>query len=119
MSFSICCTYIVHSRDEILSDEELDNVAGGTFAESYSDAQSFEKLGVKIFENELVGVPLLDHEGFANLRSAFDKYGVKIIDDGSIWGDLTGKSKANQYFIDGKEVSREDAWKHINARFGK
>ena len=106
-------------KDEILSDEELDGVAGGTFAESYNDAQSFEKLGVKIFENKLAGIPLLDHEGFVNLRAAFDKYGVTIKDDGSIWGDLTGKSKANQYFIGGNEVSREDAWKHINAQFGK
>ena len=106
-------------KDEILKDEELDNVAGGTFAESYSDAQQFEKLGVKIFKNDLVGVPLLDPEGFVNLRAAFEKYGVTIRDDGSIWGDLTGKSKANQYFIGGKEVSREDAWKHINAPFGK
>ncbi len=106
-------------KDEILSDEQLDNVAGGTFAESYSDAQAFEKLGVKIFKNDLVGVPLLDHEGFVNLRAAFDKYGVTIKDDGSIWGDLTGKSKANQYYINDKEVSREDAWKYINAQFGK
>ncbi|MBQ3444415.1 MAG: hypothetical protein IJG33_14360 [Selenomonadaceae bacterium] len=106
-------------KDEILKDEELEQVAGGTFAESYSDAQQFEKLGVKIFKNDLVGVPLLDPEGFVNLRAAFDKYGVTIKDDGSIWGDLTGKSKANQYYIDGKEVSREDAWKHINAQFGK
>ena len=106
-------------KDEILSEDELDNVAGGTFAESYGDAQAFEKLGVKIFKNDLAGVPLLDHEGFVNLRNAFDKYGVTIKDDGSIWGDLTGKSKANQYFIGGKEVSREDAWKHINAQFAK
>ena len=106
-------------KDEILKDEELDQVAGGTFAESYSDAQAFEKLGVKIFKNDLVGVPLLDPEGFVNLRAAFDKYGVTIKDDGSIWGDLTGKSKANQYFIGDKEVSREDAWKHINAQFNK
>ena len=106
-------------KDEILKDEELDQVAGGTFAESYSDAQQFEKLGVKIFKNDLVGVPLLDPEGFVNLRAAFDKYGVTIKDDGSIWGDLTGKSKANQYFIGDKEVSREDARKHINAQLNK
>ena len=106
-------------KEELLDDEQLDNVAGGTFAESYSDAQSFEKLGVKIFKNDLAGVPLLDHEGFVNLRAAFEKYGVTIKDDGSIWGDLTGKSKPNQYFIGGKEVTQAEAWKHINAQFGK
>lgn len=106
-------------KDEILKDEELDRVAGGTFAESYSDARAFEKLGVKIFQNELVGVPLLDHEGFVNLRAAFEKYGVTLKDDGSIWGDLTGSSKANRYFIGEKEVTQAEAWKHINAQFGK
>ena len=106
-------------KDEILKDEELDRVAGGTFAESYSDAQAFEKLGVKIFENDLAGVPLLDHEGFVNLRNAFEKYGVTLKDDGSIWGDLTGSSKANQYFINGKKVTQDEAWKHINAQLGK
>lgn len=104
-------------KDEILTEEQLDNVAGGTFAESYSDAQSFEKLGVKIFKNELAGVPLLDPEGFKNLRAAFDKYGVTIKDDGSIFGDMVGTSKANEYYIGGKKVSRDEAWKHINAQF--
>ena len=106
-------------KDEILKDSELDQVAGGTFSESYGDAQQFEKLGVKIFKNDLVGVPLLDPEGFANLRNAFEKYGVTIKDDGSIFGDITGTSKANQYFINGNKVSRDEAWKHINAQFGK
>ena len=104
-------------KDEILKDSELDQVAGGTFAESYGDAQQFEKLGVKIFKNDLVGVPLLDPEGFANLRNAFEKYGVTIKDDGSIFGDLVGTSKANQYYLNGKEISRDEAWKHINAQF--
>ena len=106
-------------KDEILSDEQLDNVSGGTFAESYSDANEFEKYGVKIFETKLAGIPILDHEGFVNLRAAFDKYGVKIIDDGSIGTDLLGTSKSNQYFIGDKEVSREEAWKHISAQFKK
>jgi len=107
-------------KDEILSDDQLDQVAGGTFAESYGDARNFEKLGVKIFSGEsLVGVPILDHEGFANLRGAFEKYGVTIKDDGSVFGDIVGTSKANQYFINGKQVSRDEAWKHINAQFGK
>ena len=106
-------------KDEILSDNELDNVAGGTFAESYSDANAFEKLGVKIFETKLAGVPILDHEGFVNLRNAFEKYGVTIKDDGSLGGDIMGTSKPNQYFIGDKLVSRDEAWKHINSQFGK
>lgn len=106
-------------QEEILNENELENVVGGTFKESYNDAVEFEKLGVKIFENKILGVGLLDHEGFVNLRNAFDKYDVTIKDDGSIFGDLTGKSKPNQYFIGGKEVTQSEAWKHIKAQFDK
>ena len=94
-------------------------MAGGTFAESYNDAKAFEELGVKIFKSDLVAIPLLDHDGFVNLRNAFEKYGVTIKDDGSVFGDIVGTSKANEYFIGDKQVSREDAWKYINAQFGK
>ena len=106
-------------KDEILKDEQLDEVTGGTFTESYSDAREFEKLGVKIFKNDIAGIPLLDHEGFVNLRNAFKEYGVTIKDDGSIGGDLLGTSKANEYFIGDKSVSRDEAWKYINAQFKK
>ena len=67
----------------------------------------------------MLGVPLLDHEGFVNLRAAFNKYGVTIKDDGSIFGDLIKTSKANEYYVDGKQVSRDEAWQHINAQFNK
>ncbi len=109
----------INDELEQLSDEELDHVAGGTFAESYSDANQFEKLGVKIFENDILGVPLLDPAGFKNLRSAFTKYGVTLQDDGSIGGDLMGTSKANKYFIGGKEVTQAQAWEHVKAQLGK
>ena len=46
------------------------------------------------------------HTEFVKLRDAFKNYGVIIKDNG-------GLINQNQYFINGKEVSRDEAWKHI------
>ena len=102
----------INAELEQLSDEELEKVAGGTYLESGSDAKKFKELGVKIYENEILGVPILQSAEFAKLREAFNKFGVTIKDNGGI-------INANEYFIGDKKVSRDDAWNHINAQFKK
>ena len=100
-------------KDEILKDEELDNVAGGTYLESWADAIKFKEngvdLGIPIVGNTIA---IMGHDEFVKLRDAFNKYGVTIKDNG-------GLLNANEYFIDGKLVSRDDAWKHIEAQLKK
>lgn len=98
-------------KDEILNDEELDKVAGGTYIESASDALRFKKLGIEIAP-EIAGVPVLTHNEFVKLRETFNQYGVTIKDHGGLVNE-------NEYFIGGKKVSRDEAWKHIEAQFGK
>ena len=99
-------------KDEILKDDELDRVAGGTYLESADDAKRFKELGVNIYNNDIAGVPVLMHDEFVKLRATFEKYGVSIKDHGGLINE-------NQYFINGKSVSRDEAWKHINAQFSK
>ena len=89
-----------------LSDDQLENVAGGTYLESADDAKKFKAMGVSVYDNEFLGVPVVK---FANLRSAFEKYGVTIKDNG-------GLVNANEYYIGGNKVSRDDAWKHIQSQ---
>ncbi|MBR6711427.1 MAG: hypothetical protein IKI76_00305 [Selenomonadaceae bacterium] len=100
-------------KDEILKEEQLNQVAGGTIAESYDDADRFEALGVHVYCND-PGVPLNDlyTETMMTLQDTYQKFGVRAM----TYGD---DHRANIYFVDGKEVSREDAWKHINAQFNK
>lgn len=98
-------------KDEILKDEQLNQVAGGTIEESYQDADRFEALGVHVYCNE-PGIPVNDlyTETILNLHDAYKKFGVNAI----TYGD---DRRSNKYFVDGKEVSREEAWKHIYAQF--
>ena len=96
-------------KDEQLDDAQLDNVAGGTYLESANDAKKFSELGIKIYDIDVAGIPVLMHNEFVKLRDTFQQYGVTIKDHG-------GLMNANEYFIGGKPVSRDDAWKHINAQ---
>ena len=102
----------INAELEQLSDDELEAVAGGTYLESSDDAKKFQALGIKIYEGEIFGVPILQSAEFAKLRDAFNKYGVTIKDNGGI-------INANEYFIGDKKVSRDDAWKYINNQVGK
>ena len=97
-------------KDEQLTDAQLNDVAGGTYVQSASDALKFKELGVKVYDTEIAGVPVLMHDQFIKLRETFQKYGVTVEDHGGLTND-------NKYFIGGEEVSRDAAWKHITAQF--
>ena len=97
-------------KDEQLTDEQLDNVAGGNYLESASDALKFKDLGIKVYDTDIAGVPVLTHDQFVKLRETFQKYGVTVEDRGGLIND-------NKYFVGGKQVARDDAWKHIQAQF--
>lgn len=92
-----------------LSDDQLENVAGGTYLESADDAKKFKAMGVSVYDSEVLGVPELHGKEFSKLRSAFEQYGVTVKDRGGI-------INANEYYIGGNKVSRDDAWKHIQSQ---
>lgn len=94
---------------ELLNDEQLDEVAGGTYLESSSDAMKFQKLGIDLGIKDVMGIAVMGHDEFVKLRDTFQKYGVTIKDHGGFVND-------NEYFIGGNKVSRDDAWKHIQAQ---
>lgn len=96
--------------DEILSDDELDAVAGGNYTETNQDLENFEAMGMKIY----VQAPELTatyHYTLNNLINAFQKYGVKY--------DYDFGTRANRYFVDGKELNHEEVWSYIKSQSGK
>ncbi len=95
---------------EAMNKEELEQVAGGTYLESGSDAKKFKEIGVNLYDSSIFGVPIIND--FNKLREAFNQYGVTIKDNGGI-------INANEYFIGDKKVSRDDAWKHIYEQLKK
>lgn len=89
-------------KDEILSDEELDGVAGGTRLETYADGDELVKRGLLSEEDALSS---------SKVREAIHKLGYKYVDHGGV--KMFG-GKDNEYFNKkGESVSREDFWKNF------
>ncbi|MBR6013677.1 MAG: hypothetical protein IK062_07840 [Selenomonadaceae bacterium] len=91
-------------EDEILSEEELDNVAGGTRIETYSDGNELYKRGLLTEEQAIHSAPV---------REMLHKLGYSgYVDNGGI-------IKSNIYTDkNGNNISREDFWKNFDAENG-
>ena len=97
--------------DEMMSDDELDNVAGGSFEELKADVDALQP--------ELpVGIKLSYPSGIGNMRiydrdaviEVFRRYGVTVNFD---------FDKPNEYFIKGNKVSRDEAIAHTKAAINR
>ena len=91
-------------KDEILSDEELDGVAGGTIIETLGDGNELYKRGLLTEEQALHSSPvreLLHKMGYAGYK---DNGGII---NGNIYTDKKGNT-----------ISREDFWKNFDAENG-
>ncbi|MBR2518464.1 MAG: hypothetical protein IKE46_01555 [Selenomonadaceae bacterium] len=88
-------------KDEILSDEQLDNVAGGTRLETYADGNELYKRGLLTEEQALHSAPVRD------MLHKMGYTGYK--DNGGIINDNIYTDK------NGNNISREDFWKNFDA----
>lgn len=92
-------------KDEVLSDEELDGVAGGTRLETYEDGDELVKRGL---------LSEKDAKSSTKVRETIHNLGYKYKDHGgmAIFG-----AKDNEYFNkNGESVSREDFWKNFGVK---
>ena len=88
-------------KDEILKDEELDRVAGGTRLETYADGNELYKRGLISAEDALSSAPVRDmlHKmGYAGYQ---DKGGIM---NGNIYTDKQGNT-----------LTRDEFWKNFDA----
>ena len=95
------------NENEILSEEELDNVAGGTRLETYGDGNELYKRGLLSADDALSS---------SKVRDALHNLGYKYEDHGglAIFG-----AKNNAYFNkNGVSVNREEFWKNFDAENG-
>ena len=94
-------------KDEILSEEELDNVAGGTIVETASDGQFLRDCGV---------VPNLGNN-FGNyyVKNNFEAASQKVVDGWAQAGITctTNADGSNSYSMDGKSITRLQAFQTV------
>ena len=94
-------------NDEVMSDDELDGVAGGTRLETYKDGEELRKRGLLSQDDALSSTPV---------RELLHKMGYKYVDHG---GMAVFGAKNNEYFNKkGESVSRDEFWKNFDAENG-
>ena len=102
--------------DEMLNDDELDQVAGGTCYETADDSRFLNVLlrGTKYHQCDRYGATKMFfcHSAVVDLNNAWKSLGVEL-------RARTGFIMKNKYKLNGKEISRDEAWAHAEKLVGK
>lgn len=97
-------------KDEVMSDEELENVAGGNRDELALDTQLFNAMGGRIKAYDLDDITNTNVRGIAGrINSLYGELGIQVE-----YKDLG----ASSYTIDGRPASRNDVVKTALFRAG-
>ena len=91
-------------NDEVLSDDELDNVAGGTRIETYQDGDELVKRGLLSEDDALHSSPVRDVLHKMGYTGYKDNGGLF---NGNIYTDKKGNT-----------ISRDQFWKNFDAENG-
>jgi len=91
-------------KEEILNDEELDNVAGGTRLETFADGNELYKRGLLSAEDASEAAPVRDMLHKMGYTGYEDKGGIM---KGNIYTDKSGNT-----------ITREQFWKNFDAENG-
>ncbi|MBR4153236.1 MAG: hypothetical protein IKT98_09805 [Selenomonadaceae bacterium] len=98
---------------ELMSDEELDQVAGGTYNNTAADTRALHEMGFDIKSRsagDCFWMPT-NNEAQSDVAKIFSKYGISV--DQS-WGAVS-----NKYYRKGKEISRQQAFQAVADAVGK
>jgi len=103
----------INSQLEQLTDEELENVTGGTYNNTAADSRILNKMGFEIEGKsalECFWMPTF-HQTASKVNKIFNKFGINVEQS---WGAVS-----NRYYFGDKEISREEAFKHVADKIGK
>ena len=107
-------------KDEIMSDEELDNVAGGSWLEFTADMLDAKKRGIAGFENLDLSNPnsdLIKMIGDDNLRHQYVDKVANVFAAHGITMEYKGKFlESNTYTYQGNSITREQAWNIVDGK---
>ena len=91
-------------KDEIISEEELDHVAGGNRLETFADGNELYKRGLISAEDALSSAPVRDMLHKMGYTGYEDKGGII---NGNIYTDKSGNT-----------ITRDQFWKNFDAENG-
>ena len=93
-----------------MSDEELDQVAGGTVVQTVDDSKLLYDYGLVDDWNGKAHTLFNWKSDSAIVDGGWSKAGITCV---------TKFDKMNKYFMGGKEITRDEAFAHVKANFSK
>ena len=106
-------------KDELLSDAELDQVAGGTWMQFTADMLDAKKRGFAGFENldfkpdsdliKMIGDDKLRHQYVDKVAGVFAAHGITMEYHGKM-------SEDNIYTYKGNQITRAQAWDIVDGK---
>ncbi len=98
----------INAELEKLNDEELDKVAGGTIGQTAGDSKILYDYG--LMDKYYGTIPVMFHwlSKSAEVDAGWARAGITCV---------TAPFANNKYFLNGKEISRREAYDHLKANF--
>ena len=106
----------INAELEMLTDDELENVAGGTYNNTAADSRALNELGLGISGRsalECFWIPTF-HKAAKDVANVFDQFGIRV--------EQSWEAVQNRYYIagtGGKEISRQEAFQIVADALGK
>lgn len=97
-------------KENKLTNDELGQVAGGNAGECALESEFFNDLGYNIQPMGFLHMEFNWEEGSAKVKEAWAHFGVDC---------HIAKLVKNEYYIDGKKVSRREAFRYAAYKAGK
>lgn len=98
----------INEQLELLSDEELESVAGGTIGQTAGDSKILYDYGLMDRHYGTIPVMFYWKSKSAEVDAGWSKAGITCV---------TAPFASNKYFLNGKEISRGEAYDHLKANF--
>ena len=102
----------INDELEQLSDEELENVAGGSIDGTVKDARFLYEHGILDDWDGTIETTFYWKSVSKKVDAGWAKAGITCVTKPLVWSD-------NQYFVGGKEITRDEAINIVKSKFKK
>ena len=105
----------INEQLEKLSDKELDQVAGGNVEDTAYDSRFLYERGLMDDWHGVTATDLHWISYSAAVDEGWRKAGITCV---TVRGDNEyGSIESNRYYLNGQQISRDEAWKFVAERF--